>query len=241
MLKNIIKTLLKNEGINNIDYVSEINKYHALPILLDMRIFAYWIVFFILSAILINKGRTCQLFGVGIIILYSIYAMLEIVHRGPLTKTKYQIRTLKLTEFIMRYFVTLKGAVISKAEWRKIKKKDKYFFQDITSDECNHKCYYYARELALIIKDVKLMYVSICDYAHDNEKYAHAIIRRDNKIYDTNLRRTFNLDKYTKLCGMEIYKEWNYEEYSKIDFYKCVKEDFVSWCNKNNVIGYEYF
>lgn len=243
MLKYIMKVCYGKIQVENKDLFFEFYKYeNALPILLNLRLVLYLLFCLFLTIICSlyrNIGFTVFTCSVSFILL--AYIIVELIRKNPFKRTPYEIRTMRLQEKIIKNFVTIKSNVISKSGWKKIKKVNKGLYKDLLSDECRNVCYYYAREIALIVKDVKLMYVSICDHLNDNETCAHVIIRRNDEIYCTNFRRTFKLEDYTRFFDMKIYKEWDYEEYKNPDFCKLVKKDFVNWCNENDVHGYERF
>lgn len=243
MLKYIMKVFYGRMQVENKDLFFEFYKYeNALPILLNMRLMLY--LLFCLLLIVISEfynNTVFEIFVYSICFIVMAYTILELKRKSPIIRTPYEVRTLILQEKIIKNFVSLKSNVISKYGWKKIKRADVGLYMDLLSDECRNVCYYYAREIALIVKDVKLMYVSVCDHLNNNKTCAHVIIRRNDEIYCTNFRRTFKLDDYTRFFDMKIYKEWDYQQYSNPDFRKLVKKDFVKWCNENDVYGYEKF
>lgn len=64
---------------------------------------------------------------------------------------------------------------------------------------------------------------------------AHAVIVKDNCVYDTNLRRHFDYNEYIELYHIVIYKLFSEEEYRKETFFDDIRSEFVEWCEKNNV------
>lgn len=243
MLNYIMKLYYGKMEVENKHLFFEFYKYErALLILLNMRLMLY--LLFCIFLIIISEfynNKVFKAFVISFCLIVMAYTIIELRRKSSIMRTPYEVRSLILQEKIIKNFVSLKSNVVSKSGWKKIKKADAGLYMDLLSDECRNLCYYYAREIALIVTDVKLMYVSICDHLNDNETFAHVIIRRNNEVYCTNFRRTFKLDDYAKFFDMKIYKEWNYEEYSNPDFYKLVKKDFVKWCKENDVCGYENF
>lgn len=243
MLKWIMKLFYGKMQVKNKDLYFEFYKYeNGLLMLLNLRLVLY--LLFCMLLIVVSEfyeSKEFRIFALSICFIVCSYTIVELKRKKPFMRTAYEVRSLTMQEKIIKYFVTLRSTVVTKKGWKKIKKVDKGLYKDLLSDECCHLCYRYAREIALRVKDVKLMYVSICDQLNNNETCAHAIIRRNDEIYCTHFRRTFKLDDYTRFFDMKIYKEWDYEEYSNPNFRKLVKEDFVKWCNENDVCGYKYF
>ncbi|MBE5821061.1 MAG: hypothetical protein E7311_00545 [Clostridiales bacterium] len=151
-------------------------------------------------------------------------------------------RTHKITDFIRKIVVISGSKAVTRKEWKKIKKYDKWFYEELLSNESNHLCYYYSLELARILKDVTLVWGAVTDvFEEDMPLYAHAFIMKGEYIYDTNRRTTFKFEDYAKLCNFKIYKKWNYPEYSIDDFRSKNREGFANWCKQNNVKDYNRF
>lgn len=130
----------------------------------------------------------------------------------------------------------LDGRVISYKDWQIIKKYNERTYRLLRSDECNHKCYDITYMLANILKnpDIKIIWLCIRDRVNPELKWRHAVLQKNNCIYDTNFRRTYKRDKYLKAFGAEIFKEYSLEEYiiqnrkSPSDFLDW--EEFENWC-----------
>lgn len=156
-------------------------------------------------------------------------------------KTPAQIRTMKIEEFIRRP-VTTNGKALGKKEWKTIKKHDMGLYNDLLCDECDHCCYYYSLEIALIIKDAILIWGGVEEpFKQGHKYYAHAIILRNGYIYDSNMRQSIKSKDFVKLYKFKTYKQWNYEEYSQENFRESERTEFRKWCKENNVLGYKQF
>ncbi len=155
--------------------------------------------------------------------------------------TPSQIRTLRMAELIQR-FVSLHGKALGKKEWKKIKQHDIGLYNDLLSDECEHCCYFYSLEIALIIKDSTLIWGAIEEPLEDGHNYyAHAVILRNGYIYDSNMHMSEKYSDFCKLYNFKTYKQWKYNEYSIKNFRDSQREEFRKWCQENNVSGYERF
>lgn len=183
------------------------------------------------------------LVGVGLLILF-----LETKERKKQAKfnavdmrTPAQIRTLRIENFIRRH-VSTNGKALGKKEWKAIKNHDIRLYNDLLCDECNHCCYFYSLEIARIIKDSILIWGAAEEPLEEGHKYyAHAVILRNDYIYDSNMRQSERYEDFMKLYKFKLYKQWNYEEYSREDFRESERLEFRKWCKENNVLGYKAF
>lgn len=142
---------------------------------------------------------------------------------------------------IRRYFATPNGNALCKVDFKLIKKQNPNLYLEITSDYCLGLCYLYAREIALLFPDAKLVYCAITDPFEQNDVFAHAFLERNGEIYDTNRRMSYKIKDYEEIFKVKIYKKWIYTEFCKDTFREEVKEDFVRWCQENNVKNYHMF
>jgi len=153
---------------------------------------------------------------------------------------QYLSNTEKFHKFFFKWFTLHNNKVISIKDWRKIKSQNKNLYLKLLSEESNNFCYKYSLELALMLKDVELIWCSVnCPIEHDS--FAHAIIVKNGYVYDSNRRLCYKFEDYVKFSNLKVYKTWSYEEYSIPDFRATVREDFRKWCKDNNVRGYRDF
>ena len=130
----------------------------------------------------------------------------------------------------------------SKKEWKKIKNKDINLYNDLRSDKCNHRCYYYSLAIAKIIKDCTLIWGAAEEPFVEGKKfYAHAVVMRNGYIYDSNMSVSVKYEDFMQLYHFKTYKCWQYEEYSKENFRASEREEFRKWCFDNNVLAYSEF
>lgn len=125
------------------------------------------------------------------------------------------------------------GKVVSKADWKSIKKQwpRKEYKEAISKKSCGY-CYFYSWAIAQHLKDAKLMY---CSQTLKDGPTAHAVIVKDNCVYDTNNRRHHNYDEYIERYNIVVYKMFSEEEYRTETFFDDIRPEFVEWCAKNNV------
>lgn len=124
------------------------------------------------------------------------------------------------------------GKVISKADWKRIRKSNKEAYKFFFDDESIGHCYFVSHALASWLTDVKLMY---CSVKTNNGKSGHSVIIKDNCVYDTNIRRHYDLEEYIEMLDVEIYKIFDEDEFSKEDFFDNIRQDFINWCAERNV------
>jgi len=124
------------------------------------------------------------------------------------------------------------GKVVSKKDWKNIKKQlsKEYYKAAISKKSCGY-CYFYSWAIAQCLKDAKLMY---CSQRTKNGRTGHAVIVKDNCVYDTNFRKHFDYNEYRELYDIVIYKMFLEEEYAKETFFNDIRPGFVEWCSKNN-------
>lgn len=128
------------------------------------------------------------------------------------------------------------GRVISLKDWLYIRKKDKELYEWLRSDACNHKCYDATFQLAkkLSNPNIKILWIGLTDYS---ERYGHAVLEKNGRIYDSNHRRTYKKKKYLKAQEAEVFKEFPIEVYQKAsDFTQLGWEEFGKWCQERGVI-----
>ena len=241
MLKHYVKKFCKNINFTEKALFYEFYKYElGLPILLNMRLCLYpWISLLLFFFYKYNSILVLILFIVSTLTIF-ICCLIELKREKPDKLTLYQLRTLKLRDMFLKRITIRKNNVISKKDWKHIKKTNKKLYKKLLGDQSEDLSYYYAREIALILKNVKLMYVAIDDRLHETI-YAHALIRKGDQVYDSYLKRSFKLDDYAKLYNMKIYSQWSFKDYSDSAFRRTVKNNFTNWCIKNDVKSYELF
>lgn len=125
------------------------------------------------------------------------------------------------------------GKVVSKEDWKNIKKhwpKDAY--KEAISKKSRGYCYFYSWAIAQHLSNAKLMY---CAMTLRDGPTAHAVIVKDNCVYDTNNRRHHNYDEYIKRYNIIVYKMFSEKEYKTETFFDDIRPEFVEWCAKNNV------
>lgn len=246
MLKFIMHHLFKDIRIENRYLFYDIYKYeYAIPLILRFRYLIYSLSLYLISILISFKTH---FFG-KVLIAISIFLIIANLYennkkRRPyyiVTKFDFRIRSIRLEEKIRKIIVKANYNVLSRNSWSKIKSFDLGLYNDLLSDESIGCCYYYSREIGLIIKDVDLIWCSISDPFNKDKCYAHAIIKKNEYIYDTNHRMSYNFDDYAKLYNLKIFKEWSYDQYSNENFSLNIRKDFRNWCIQNGVSKYKNF
>lgn len=124
------------------------------------------------------------------------------------------------------------GKVISKSDWKRIKRNNKKAYKFFLDKENIGYCYYVSWALASWLIDVKVMY---CSIKTENGKTGHSVIVKDNCVYDTNARWHYDFDEYIDMLDVEVYKIFEKEEYANEDFFDNIRQGFVDWCAERNV------
>lgn len=142
-------------------------------------------------------------------------------------------KTIQISARIFDYFFARYGRVVSKDDWKQIKKKNKKSYKFILSKKYFGNCYYVSWILALHIEDAKIMYCSVA--AKEGGQTAHAVVVKNNCVYDTNKKKHFDYDEYIKMSKAEVYKIFDKDVYAKKSFFDDIRQDFVDWCAERNV------
>ena len=124
------------------------------------------------------------------------------------------------------------GRVVTKEDWKNIKKYCPMLYKKVWKKDSLGHCYFYSWAIALYLKNAEIMYCSI-----DTKDGAtgHAVIVKNNCVYDTNRRQHYDLEEYKELFGVNIYKLFSEKEYREEKFFDNIREGFVNWCAENNV------
>ena len=130
--------------------------------------------------------------------------------------------------------------VISFKDWRSIRKYSKYLYKQIRTDTCNKKCYDTVYQIANVLRnpDIKIMWVSMEDFVL-KQRIGHAILVKGEYIYDSNVRRTFKIDKYFENNNVKSYRRFELLDYldNKYEMDTLIWEDFEAWCINHNAIA----
>lgn len=131
------------------------------------------------------------------------------------------------------FFFGKNGNVISKRDWKAIKKKTPQLYNDLwKSNKSEGHCYYYSRELAMQIEESLLLYLSI---KKEDEYISHAVVVKDGCVFDTNIKIHFELDEYIRLNKGVVYKMFSREEFEKDDFFENIRPKLMDYCKEHGV------
>lgn len=125
------------------------------------------------------------------------------------------------------------GRVVTKKDWKMIKKKRPKVYKELFSKKSYGHCYYYSWRVALFLEDAQLMYGS---FKHsDGSLSGHAVVVKNNCVYDTNARSHYDIDEYKELMDFTVYKMFSEKEYRTRDFFDNIRDGFVQWCSEHDV------
>ena len=241
MLKFIMTRHPSYQHIKNKELVYEAFKWECtLPVVISAcKILIYVLAYYISLMLFSERYKSLQILFdlLGLVPFIILYRRVRWM-RNPFFPNKVEQF---LERNIRRYFVTPKGNALSKDDFKVIKKQNPRLYWEITSDYCMGICYLYARDIALLFPDSKLIYCAATNPFEQNHVFAHAVLERNGEIYDTNRRMSYKIEDYEKIFKVQIYKKWNYDEFCKDDFQERVGDDFRRWCQENNVKSYHLF
>lgn len=145
------------------------------------------------------------------IIEYIPLLITKIVNKGIKNGESLEEIQTKLINKLQNIYL-INPLVISFNDWKKLKKVSKTNYDYLRSvnsiGECYRATYYIANVLRK--KQIKIMWLVNCDSTH---KYGHAVLVKNNWIYDTNMRKTYSKRKYLELNQSKIFKKFYIDEY----------------------------
>ncbi len=194
--------------------------------MLANAIFIYFvfIIVYTISAIVCNFS---QVVGICMITISIILLFVFMFWDRAFSKT------IRISARIFKHFFARYGRVVSKDDWKRIKRKNKDAYKFIWDKKNIGHCYVVAWVLALFLEDAKVMYCSVP--CKEGGQTAHAVVVKNNCIYDTNLRMHFDFDEYIEMNKAEVYQIFEEEVYCKKSFFDDVRQDFKNWCAERSV------
>ena len=138
-----------------------------------------------------------------------------------------------LTLKIILFFFGRYGRVVTKKDWKNMKKYGRKLYKLIWSNKSYGHCYDISRAIAVHLSDVQLMYCAIS--CKDGSLTCHSVIVKNNSVFDTNLKIHENYDEFIEDRKAIVYKFFSYEEYIKESFFNDIEDDLLKWCINNNV------
>ena len=165
------------------------------------------------------------------IITYVVITIAVLVLAAFTFSNKLFNKTMPLSSELLMYFFGKYGRVVTKEDWKNIKKQDYKLYRVLRCNKSLGSCYYYSREIALYLKDAKLMY---CIIDGEDGPTAHAVIVKNNCVYCTNGRAHFDLEEYKQYLNVKVYKMFSEKEYRSETFFDDIRDNFMEWCSRHN-------
>jgi len=167
----------------------------------------------------------------AVILLYLIFSMIiREYHKNFMKKGLSYEESYSNVVDIVRNLWLLNPKVLSLKDWHKIKKSSAERYKNLISENSNGHCYNSTSYILKTLKSnkIKSMWLIISD---SDRTFGHAVLTKNNYIYDPSHRRTFNRQKFLTHYNGIIFKEFSYNE-----FYDGIWEDFEEFCNANGGI-----
>lgn len=183
--------------------------------------------------------------NINLLIMLFITAIdMIIIYKFKIKKQTKQTKQEIFDVFVekIRNLWLLNESVISFKDWKLIKERDENLYYHARSEACNHQCYFTSYSLANTLKNPSIKILWISTYIKLDMKCGHSVLVKDDKIYDSNLRRTYDREAYLKAFNAEVFKEYSIDEYINDDFRKQKYFDFLdwdefgNWCKERGVI-----
>lgn len=133
---------------------------------------------------------------------------------------------------VLWHFFGRYGRVVTKEDWKNIKRFCPETYKYIWSKKSDGHCYITSASIALFLDDAKIMY---CSIKGKNGDTGHSVIVKNNCVYDTNQRLHYDLEEYKKIFEVNVYKIFSKEEYNDEEFFDNIRDGFVKWCAERNV------
>lgn len=198
----------------------------AFPAYMLANAIFIWCVFIIIYTISAIIYNIFEIVGICMIAISIILLFVFLLWDRAFSKT------IRFSAKIFTHIFGRYGLVISKDDWKRIKKKNKHAYRFIWDKKNIGHCYAVAWVLALWIEDAKVMY---CSIATKDGYTAHAVVVKNNCIYDTNQRRHYDYEEYIEMNKVEVYRIFEEEVYCTKSFFDDVRQGFVNWCAERNV------
>ena len=200
-------------------------------VLLFMLINVVFLIFSIIGLFLKNN--------IAIKIICSIFIVFATIYTIILLLSMFR-KSRKFLEAEMSKINLLNNKVISQDMWKKVKKYDRWEYRYFRTEQCYGKCYDTTRDLANILKEpeIKILWVG-ATHPLTGHKFGHAILRKGEYIYDSNLRRTYESKKYLEAFDAQIFKEFSIGEknkYLESDAYEINWREFGIWCKERGIL-----
>lgn len=188
--------------------------------LLAIYIALFWLLAFIIAPI--NETLSlivCGTLSVCVLLFCRIQALFSL--------------TLPISAKILFNLYGKYGYCVSKKDWTTIKKKSPYVYKFLNSKKSKGTCYLSSWLIALHLKGAEIMYLGYGD--SKDTLTAHAVVVRGNVVYDTNARMHSNIFEYLEFSNAKVFKIYNEKQYRKKSFFDDIRNEFVTWCQENNI------
>ena len=126
------------------------------------------------------------------------------------------------------------GDVVSSEDWLSISQRNYPLYRVLTQTDTDGKCYATTLAISKYISGCKFVYGAI--EKEDGNKTAHVILKKENWVYDTNMKHHFKYQEYIESFGFDIYCETEPpKEKFKEFLQKIFDGGFAKWCEERNV------
>lgn len=158
-----------------------------------------------------------------------------IIYKWIIRKKDIETIAYKLSEKIQNLNL-LKGKVISNRDWIYIRNNYKDYYYDYRSAKCSGKCFDTVYRIANILEDPNI-YIVWMSVGVLEKKFGHAVLMKNDYIYDSNYRKTYRKSKYLNSYNAEIFKIFSINEYLEANIYKTIHwNNFDIWCRQRNAV-----
>lgn len=162
--------------------------------------------------------------------IFAVIAIFELFFFHT-NKRMYGLITRFSTKVLWHFFGRY-GRVVTKEDWKNIKRFCPEIYNLVWSKKSLGQCYMISACIAVFIDDATLMY---CSIQGKNGPTGHAVIVKNNCVYDTNQRQHYDLEEYKKIFEVDVYKTFSKDEYRDEKFFDNIRDGFVQWCAERNV------
>ncbi len=225
-MNNEIRTKLKELKEGFLDGKME-SKYEAVWLVNIIVIVIIYLLFLTISVIIYFTNLKVFSF-----IIFSL-STVDLIN-SLLNKEGFSATIALSTKIVFKLFGKY-GRVITKSDWKQIKKYSYLRYINMVSKRRYEYLSLISWEMALLLEEAELMY---CIAETDCGAIAHSVIVKNNCVYDPLYVLQFDYNEYVKMHDVEIYKKFSYEEYDDSEFPVKSLEDFSKWCiEKCNIYG----
>jgi len=154
--------------------------------------------------------------------------------------SNYELTWSRLTEKIYFVLCTKKGKAISKKDFKLIKKKNDFWYEAISTQECRGYCYNTCFKILEMLKKGYIEIIGIRKFIPEQvgRKYMiHVLYINNGWAFDTYSSKQVPVEELHRIYDAKIYRTFNFDDIegkSYDDFRRENEKHIEEWCSNND-------